>query len=326
MNIPFNMSSRGGRRPLWSECFLGRLSRIASRHRMISFSHCIIRRSKSSLFMAIAALLLVSTMSGHQMLWAETPAGDDSLDIKYSNGQLSAKLKNSPLEAVLKEIMSQSGARIWLNDSIDGTITIEFQSLPIREGVRRILRDKNYAFVFSHNNGKEGKLSIVSASKSKEIFTKGKEEPSRKLTPKSGLPVAKKSNAKKEPIAFETLAKDAAESEDPGKREDAIIALGESKDIRAVEILSKALASDPIEDVRLSAIDALLDIGDKNVADVLSVALNDRDPWVRESAVEALGEVGNEAAIEFIKHALNDEDGSVRELAQEILDELNIKK
>jgi len=120
--------------------------------------------------------------------------------------------------------------------------------------------------------------------------------------------------------------KDALENEDAGKREDAIVALGESKDKKAIETIAKALVNDPSEDVRLSSIDALLEIGDKSVAEPLSQALKDRDPWVRESAVEALGEVGGESAIEFIKSALNDEDGSVRELAQETLEELNSKK
>ncbi len=270
--------------------------------------------------------LPVSATSRNQVLWADPQTGEEGLDIKFNNGQLSAKLKNSPLEKVLKEVMAQSGAKIWLNDSIDGTVTIEFQNIPIGEGVRRMLKDKNYAFVYSHHDVKEGKLSIVSASKSKEIFTKVKEEPPRKLPQKTGLPVAKKDRPKKEQPSFESLVKDALENEDPGKREDAIIALGESKDKKAIEVISKALANDPTEDVRLSAIDALLDIGDKSIVDPLSIALKDRDPWVRESAVEALGEVGGEAAIEFIKNALNDEDGSVRELAQETLEELNAKK
>lgn len=269
---------------------------------------------------------LVFTANIRHALWANVSTGGEVLDIKFSNGQLSVKIKNSPLEKVLKEIMSQSGARIWLNDSIDGIVTVEFQNIPIGEGVRRILKDKNYAFAYALHEVKEGKLSIVRASKSKEIFTKVKNDPPKKTTPKPGMPVAKKEKPKKEKPSFESLVKDALENEDPGKREDAITALGESKDPRAIEIISKALTNDPTEDVRLSAIDALLDMGDKSIVDPLSIALKDRDPWVRESAVEALGEVGGEAAIEFIKSALNDEDGSVRELAQETLEELNTGK
>lgn len=289
-------------------------------------SHNIIFQYTRNCFFACMISLLVFSPGTKQVLWADAPAGEETLDIKFNNRQLSVQIKNAPLEKVLKEIMSQSGARIWLNDSVDGTVSIEFQNIPIGEGVRRILKDKNYAFTYSLHDGKEGKLSIVSASKSKEIFTKVKEEPPRKSPTKPGLPIAKKDKPKKEKLSFESLAKDALEHEDSGKREDAIIALGESKDPKAIEIISKALANDPVEDVRLSAIDALMEIGDKSIVDPLSTALKDRDPWVRESAVEALGEVGGEAAIEFVKSALNDEDGSVRELAQETLEELTTKK
>lgn len=274
----------------------------------------------------ITTFLILTTTQKHLALCENTSPGEEVFDIKFDNGQLTARLKNSPLEKVLKEIMSQSGARIWLNDSVDMSVTVEFQNLPVREGVRRILKEKNYAFVYAPNEIREGKLSIISASKSKEIFTKVKEEPPKKVPQKPIQPVEKKGKAKKEKPSFESLAKDALENEDPSKREDAIIALGESKDKNAIEVISKALSNDPSEDVRLSAIDALLEIGDKGIVDPISTALKDVDPWVRESAVEALGEVGGETAIEHIKSALGDEDGSVRELAQEILDELNTKK
>lgn len=274
----------------------------------------------------ITAFLILTTAQKHRAFCENIPPGEEIFDIKFDNGRLSATLKNSPLEKVLKEIMLQSGARIWLNDSVDMSVTVEFQNLPVREGVRRILKDKNYAFVYAPNEIREGKLSIINASKSKEVFTKPREEPPKKVAQKPGHPVEKKGKAKKEKPSFESLTKDALENEDASKREDAIIALGESKDKKAIEVISKALSNDPSEDVRLSSIDALLEIGDKGIVDPLSTALKDVDPWVRESAVEALGEVGGEAAVEYIRSALSDEDGSVRELAQEILDELNTKK
>lgn len=288
------------------------------------FSCTIYKHTRIGLLAGIVSLLVFTAGMMH-VLQASIPSGEEVLDIKFSNGQLSARIKNSPLEKVLKEIMSQSGARIWLSDSMEGTVTVEFQNIPIGEGVRRILKDKNYAFAYAIHEAKEGKLSIISASKSREVFTKVKEEPP-KPPAREVMPVVKKEKPKKEKTSFESLAKDALENEDPGKREDAIIALGESKYPGAVEIISKALANDPNEDVRLSAIDALLEIGDESIAEHLSIALRDRDPWVRESAVEALGEVGSEAAIEFIKSSLSDEDGSVRELARETLEELNVKQ
>ena len=131
------------------------------------------------------ASLPISAINKHQGPFADTPSGEEVFDIKFNDGQLSAKLKNSPLEKVLKEIMSQSGARIWLNDAIDTTVTIEFQNVSVREGVRRILKDKNYAFLYAPHEIKEGRLSIISASKSKEIFTKSQGCASQKTSTKA---------------------------------------------------------------------------------------------------------------------------------------------
>ena len=147
--------------------------------------------------LTIIVSLNISTINEQQGLFADTPPGEEVFDIKFSNGQLSAKLKNSPLEKVLKEIMEQSGARIWLNDAIDTTVTMEFQNVPVREGVRRILKDKNYAFLYAPNEIKEGKLSIISASKSKETFTKIKEAPNKKPPQKPVPPTAKKVKQKR---------------------------------------------------------------------------------------------------------------------------------
>src|SRR3989339_1748470 len=196
---------------------------------MTAFYSILKKYAQIGLLTAVASLP-ISAINKHQGLFADTPSGEEVFDIKFNNGQLTAKLKNSPLEKVLKEIMSQSGARIWLNDAIDVTVTMEFENVPIREGVRRILKDKNYAFLYAPHEIKEGKLSIISASKSKEIFTKTKDVPPKKPPQKPVPPIAKKDKAKKEKPSFDSLVKDALENDDAGKREDAIIALGESKD------------------------------------------------------------------------------------------------
>lgn len=272
--------------------------------------------SRIAMYAAIAVFFLLSIPP---LIGIGTNADAEVFDIKFTNGKLSVKLDDTPLEKVLKEIMTQSGARIWLTDSIDTKVTMEYQDVPIREGIRRILKDKNYAFSYDPNELKEGKISIVSANKSKEIYTPTSQKPPEKL-------IKRKDKKKEKDPKFEALAKDALENEDAEKREDAIIALGETEDKRAIEIIAKALEKDTNVDVRLSAIDALLEIDIDDAAIIKPIskaALSDKDPWVRESAVEALGEIESKEAIEIIKQALNDEDGSVREIAQEILDDLN---
>ncbi len=281
--------------------------------------------SRILIFTIIAMCFAFSPGNQCQTYCAATKHVEANPDIIFDRGRLSVKLKNAPLDKVLKDIMAQSGARIWLSDSIDTAVTIEFKDLPIRDGVHKILKDKNYAFVYSPNEKKEGSLAFIKQNKTDDTSNRVNDE----LLQRSRLkpqPPLKKGRGRGDMMPFELLAKDALEGGDPSKREDAVIALGESKDKRTVEILSKVLAGDPSEDVRLSSIDALITTGEKNIVEPLSFALKDLSSEVRQSALEALAEVGGESIQELIKGALNDEDTAVRELAQELLDDFKEQK
>jgi HEAT repeat protein len=285
---------------------------------MFAFYRKVKKYLRMCLYTACVSFFVFNT---HQVLWAKHPVRtfrEEVFYVKFNKGLLSVKLKNSPMKKALEEILKQSRSRMWMNDTIDDVVTIEFQDVPVREGVRRILKGKNYAFIYSPLHFKEGKLTIVSSSRSDEASMPDERMGSRKKP----MPAVAKHQKPTEKASFENLMKDALGHEDADKREEAIIALGESKDKRAIEVISKALSNDPSEDVRLSSIDALLEIGDKTVVEPLSSALKDKEPWVRESAVEALASIGGNEAIEFIKSALNDTDSSVRDLAQETLDEM----
>ena len=282
------------------------------------------QHSRVLVFTVITTFFTFSPDSHYQTLCATTKHGETNPDIKFDHGRLSVKLKNAPLDKVLKEIMAQSGARIWLSDSIDTAVTIEFRELPIRDGVHKILKNKNYAFVYMPNGKKEGSLSFINQNRLDDAANEMNEALFQGSSQKPRPPLSKKGRGEK--ISFEMLAKDALESNDTNKREEAVIALGESKDKRTTEILSRVLASDPSEEVRLSSIDALITTGDKNIVEPLSIAIKDMSSEVRQSALEALAEIGGENSQELIKGALNDEDNMVRELAQELLDDLKEKK
>jgi len=282
-----------------------------------TFSWPITERSKKKVLLILPVILL--TLYTCQLIHTRKSKAQEIFDITFNAGQLSVNLKDAPLEKVLEEIMSQSGAKIWLTDSIDTKVTIEYNNVPIGEGIRRILRDKNYAFMYDPKEPKEGEISIVKKNKAKEIFS----HPVKK-----SLENEKKRNKKKKDKdpsdSFEMLMKTAIEHENPEDRIDALISLGEIKDKKALTTIIKALENDPNMDVRLSAIDALFDFEDEEIIEPLSkAALNDKDSWVRENAIKELGDIGNDKAKGVLKKALNDEDASVREIANDILEELN---
>ena len=95
-------------------------------------------------------------------------------------------------------------------------------------------------------------------------------------------------------------------------RSQAVSALGNIGDTRAIEPLIEALKEDEgYGYVREAAANALVKIGLPAV-DALIVVLKDKDKWVRWWAVHALRDIGSTRAVEPLLVALKDEDSSVQ--------------
>jgi HEAT repeat protein len=100
--------------------------------------------------------------------------------------------------------------------------------------------------------------------------------------------------------------------EDHYIRLNAISALGEVGDERAVAVLVDASLKDPYYPVRFEAAEALRKIKDKRAVDLLIKALKDQDATARYRAAETLGKIGDLRAMNALSAALDDQDGSVR--------------
>ena len=88
----------------------------------------------------------------------------------------------------------------------------------------------------------------------------------------------------------------------------------------AIPALTNALQHNPDWHIRSATVDALGDIGDPNVTDLLSYTLlNDGDWNVRCSAAEALGKIGNIDAIASLEKALEDDNPMVAMYAKEAI-------
>ena len=74
--------------------------------------------------------------------------------------------------------------------------------------------------------------------------------------------------------------------------------------------------------LKLSAIEALADIGTDEAALALGPLLSDDDSEVREATVDALADIGTEASRGYLEQALSDPDLDVRARASEALAEL----
>lgn len=120
---------------------------------------------------------------------------------------------------------------------------------------------------------------------------------------------------------------DALDDEVSGVRINAIVALGEIEDERAVKPLMDILDKDELPAARAMAAEALGRFKGGRVKNNLLKAAESEDENIRISAVQSLGRAGGEGEIdELIKIAGNDPSWPVREAAAEALGEIALRE
>jgi hypothetical protein len=75
--------------------------------------------------------------------------------VEFRGGLLSVRVRNSLWEAVLKEIERQTGISMRLVGLPAGTLTHEFEAVPLEKGLRRLFCDANLVFFYANSSGKE---------------------------------------------------------------------------------------------------------------------------------------------------------------------------
>lgn len=115
---------------------------------------------------------------------------------------------------------------------------------------------------------------------------------------------------------IDPLLKALREEEDINTRIFIIMAIGNSKNKRAIEPLVQILNRDKTREVRAAAAQALGQIGDPRAVEPLILSLNrDKSRDVRVSAAQALGQIGDPQAVDPLIRALEDDEPMVRTIA-----------
>lgn len=252
-------------------------------------------------------------------------AADAPFVLKAQKDRIMLKATDISLKEVLTEIVNQTGIRIIVHGELDGLLSADFSDLSLDEGLKRLVKDFNYVFIYDPGKGKAEAPSVTEVI----IYSKKGEFPKERLEPRVITRQQERAqevteSTEVEEVTFESLVK-ALEDNDPEVREEAVDNLGESEDERAVAHLTEVLLKDRDVDVREVAAEALGEIGDARAISALIQALRDKDPGVRESAVDALAEIGGDRVIDPLMGALQDEDGDVREAAVDALEEITGK-
>lgn len=243
-----------------------------------------------------------STSSPGARSSSPTKESDDRRSfITYKDGRLDVRIDNRSLEWALVQISQQSGVPIVSTSGL-GTqlMSLQFEKLPLEEGLRRILRGYDVFFFLGAEDKAPSSLKAV------WVYPKGR---GRGLAPEVGASAAEVSRYLSDP--------------DPAMRAWAVQILIERKGPQSLPAVLQAL-TDPDEQVRsralYRALNANVDVPQNALTDLVR---HDPSPLVRFAALEAIVYMNAKdltAARGIAEFALSDSDPNVRLQAQQILD------
>lgn len=259
--------------------------------------------------------------------------------IHVEAGRVSVKIEDTSLSEILKEIGTQSGVTLVLHGSRPEKVSARFQSVPLDEALRRLIKD-NFLFLYSSGTDRpEVEVWIVNSGTSLSSFVATTQKSARPILPKreasldSLLQELQEGNAEQRQQAVWMLGdfkdkkavaavKGALEGdEDPDVRKQAAWVLEELGDPQSVDALAEAVSGDEDESVRQRAVESLAKLGGQEAVEPLSLALReDSDPFVRYEALTNLTDIGGDGAEASLFAALNDPDELVRTKAEELLE------
>ncbi|HLY39010.1 MAG TPA: hypothetical protein VKU61_13290 [Candidatus Binatia bacterium] len=73
----------------------------------------------------------------------------DERVIRYSDNTLTVKVTKAPLADVLDEILRDAGAQLRGAPRNTGDVTVDFEDVPVQEGLHRLLGDQNFMLVYA---------------------------------------------------------------------------------------------------------------------------------------------------------------------------------
>ena len=183
-------------------------------------------------FLRIALLLVL--LGG----WAPISAQEaPSVVVTIKEGRLSVNAQEAPLQQILAEISRLSGIPVYLEVALKAqagleATTVVFQALTIEEGLRRVLRNKNFILVYSLASLAEVRVYEEGKGEFRRLAVETK-QPSR-----SGKAAPKADRSRGDPAQLARLRDGALGNPDPAERAAALDQLAgkrrTGKPVRAV--------------------------------------------------------------------------------------------
>jgi len=243
------------------------------------------------------------------------PVSGAITEVSVENGLLSLDVSNAPLFEVLLAIGSAADVTVHIRGELDRQVTIALSSVPLEDGIRRLLRTYSFALSYSSVNettqDRLTQISVIGVRTGSYRQTKNHVSVSgytRRYTRQNIHSLARRGD----PSALSQLGIILLQDNDPLIRKQAAAALGWTGQERAVEPLRAALA-DPSLSVRTRAVRSLKRIlGTRSVQDLREVLRNEKDPKLRRETAKMLATIPTKEARLVLQHATVDPNVLVR--------------
>ena len=268
--------------------------------------------------------------------------------LRMTDGRLTARLADVPLERVLDSLVDLTGARIDVDVMPGERVTEAFIDLPLEESLRRLLPGRQIIVVYEQAQHDLARLVAVRAYDGSGSSTRARWD-RRDDTATSGarIPVGEPDGTLDLPADRDALALVLSTSQDREARRRAVEELGRldgdgitaraepgprgRRPRRAGKrcpvprpdvgrgrdrAAGRAVRDDGDADVREAAAQALGRLWSESAVEALGRALlTDPSRAVRDAAARALGDIGGTEGVSALIAALRDPRGSVRESA-----------
>jgi hypothetical protein len=238
---------------------------------------------------------------------------------------LSVSVRNTPWEVVLKEIERHTGISIDVKGVLTGTLTQEFQALPLEQGLRQLFRDANVMFFYAKGTkahaAPETLVRVWLSPRQGGVREERQAPPSEALAAKelaepeavAESPEGVRQENKSEPEGQVSAAEEGAEER--------LKALDSFVEKNNMEALQKALLN-PDEAIRARALELLAERDKQGATGVLLGLTKSDEPKLRLQALSLLQESGrgdDSILLPTLGAALSDEDISIKAYAVEVL-------
>jgi len=207
------------------------------------------------------------------------------------HGLLSVEVKQSPLIDIVNAIKRQTGISFIVRTSGTQIITDRFTKLPLKQGLKRLFRDFNYALIDHEKKPDQHPRFAI-----KTIILL-----SRNFVTEKTKQIKTSVDTQVEPLQDFT-------NTDPEARRK-VISNMETSDIDAYfSDLSDMLINDPDESVRAEVARAIASQGNQQSVEILFDALNDESDAVKNAVINAMASIGNDGAMKAFKTAVTNLD------------------